>query len=78
MKWTISRSVARLFKWHVQARTEDQMSSFTVIVGDSAHYLRSKTSDGKQDVFTLTDPLTMATMNVVGQIRYVQDWEGIA
>ena len=74
-KWTISRSRSRDGgRWHIQARTNDQMSSFAVLVFDNANIMRAKTADGKQDVFTLSDPATDATMNVVGEIRYVQDW----
>jgi len=75
--WTISRSKARDGKrWHIQARTDDQLSSFVAVVSDDANILRTKTADGKMDVFTLSDDLTLSTMNVVGVIRYVQDWKG--
>lgn len=73
-KWILSRSAAKLGGWHVQARTADQLSSFVVICGDGANYYRGKTADGKNGVFTLTEPTTMATMNVVGEIEYTGDW----
>jgi len=78
ISWIISRSPAKgLLGWHVQARTEDQLSSFTVIAADGAAIMRGKTSDGKADCFTITDPSTMATMNVVGKIRYTGEWPKI-
>lgn len=77
-QWTVSRSRARAnLGWHIQARTADQLCSFVAIVGEGASYLRTKASDGKSDIFTLTDPATMATMNIVGKIKYVQDWDGV-
>jgi hypothetical protein len=78
-KWKISRSRARMdVGWHIQARTEDQLSSFVVIAHEGTSIYRGKTADGKGDVFTLTDPGTMATMNVVGKIEYTDNWEDLS
>jgi hypothetical protein len=82
-KWIVSRSRANIKAtatpgvWHIQARTEDQLSSFVCIATDNVNLLRGKTWDGKKDVFTLSDTYTGATMNVVGQIEYTGDWKGI-
>lgn len=78
IKWTISRSRARDGKqWHIQARTDDQMSSFACTVLATANILRTKTADGKAQVFSLTQFEPHVTFNVVGKITYTQDWDGI-
>ena len=79
MNWTISRDTSRDGKgWHVQARSEDQMNSFATVVHGGATFLRTETPNGKEDVFTLTQQEPHVTFNIVGKIRYVQNWEGIA
>ena len=78
-KWTISRSRARDgVSWHIQARTDDQLSSFACAVLGNANILREKTTDGGSDIFTLAqlEPQHV-TFNVVGKIRYINDWDGI-
>lgn len=78
-KWIVSRSRARDgVSWHIQARTEDQMSSFACVVLGNASLLRTKTANGKGQIFTLAqlEPIHV-TFNVVGLIRYVDDWEGV-
>lgn len=78
IKWTISRSKARDGKlWHIQARTDDQLSSFACTVFGDANLLRTKTADGKAEVFSLSQLEPHVTFNVVGKIKYVQDWDGI-
>ena len=77
--WTISRSRSRDGAgWHIQARTEDQLSSFACVVMLGANVYRGKTADGKNEVFTLGQLEPHVTFNVVGKIRYVNDWEGVA
>lgn len=74
-KWTVSRSQATgVGRWHIQARTSDQLSSFVAVCSDKAEILRSKDAQGKADVFTLFDPMTQATMNVWGDITYTGYW----
>lgn len=76
MNWTISRSRARDGKgWHIQARTDDQMNSFAAVVYRGANILRTKATDGKSDIFTMSQVEPHVTFNVLGKIRYVQDWE---
>jgi hypothetical protein len=43
-----------------------------------ANVYRGKTADGKNEVFTLGQHEPHVTFNVVGKIRYVNDWEGVA
>lgn len=77
--WTISRSKSRDGKgWHLQARTEDQLSSFACVILPGANLYRGKTADDKNEVFTLSQLEPHVTFNVVGKIRYVNDWEGVA
>lgn len=76
--WSISRSRARDgVSWHIQARTDDQLSSFACVVLGNATILRTKTSTGTGDVFSLAqlEPQHV-TFNVVGFIRYTGDWDG--
>ena len=74
-KWTISRSQARDgVRWHIQARTDDQLSSFAVLASDGANILRARDAQNMGDVFTLVDPATDATMNVWGDITYTGYW----
>ncbi len=76
--WVISRSKARDGKlWHIQARTEDQLSSFACTVLGNANILRTKAADGKSLIFSLSQLEPHVTFNVVGKIRYIQDWDGI-
>lgn len=78
MNWTISRSRSRDGTgYHIQARTDDEMNSFAAVVWPTTNLLRTKTADGKEDVFTLFQPEPHVTFNVVGKIEYLQDWEGI-
>lgn len=78
--WAISIEDARDMKGfvHVQARTEDQMSSFAAVVPKSVEFLRTKAATGKGDVFSFafSVPGTQfhVTMNVVGRIRYIGKW----
>ena len=75
-KWIISRSTATdPAMWHVQARTADQLCSFALLVSKrNDTMMRSKTADGKWDVFTMMGDLSHGTMNVVGEIEYVGIW----
>lgn len=76
-KWIVSRSLGKQLIYHVQARTEDQLSSFAILAGDNAVLTRQKSADGKNDVFTAMSDQGHATMNVVGKIVYKGDWKGI-
>lgn len=74
-KWTISRSRAKdLAGWHIQARTDDQFTSFAAVVWKGANILRTKAATGKGDVFTLTQLEPHVTFNILGKITYTGDW----
>ena len=76
--WVVARSRARDgILWHIQARTEDQLSSFACTVFGTASLLRTMTPDGKSQIFTLSQLDPHVTFTIVGKIRYVNDWDGI-
>lgn len=78
IKWVVARSRARDGKlWHIQARTEDQLSTFACTVSETASLLRTKTSDGKSQIFTLAQLEPHVTFSVVGKVKYVNDWDGV-
>jgi len=51
------------------------MNSFAAVVYRGADILRAKATDGKSDIFTMFQVEPHVTFNVLGKIRYVQDWE---
>jgi hypothetical protein len=57
--WIVSRSLAKKsdlrkggvgLVYHIQARTEDQLSSFALLASESAPMTRMKAADGIHDV----------------------------
>ena len=77
VEWVITKEPAKdVPGWvHVQARTKDQLSSFACLFPESTQLLRTKTADGKLDVFSgatsdTSAVLHHATMNIVGKIEY--------
>lgn len=77
-KWTISRSRSRDGKgWHVQARTDDQFTSFAVVIRKGTNYLRTIAENGKDEVFIVVQMEPHVTFNVLGKIKYEGDWEGV-
>jgi hypothetical protein len=78
INWVVARSRARDgVQWHIQARTDDQLSSFACVVLGTTNIFRGKAADGKSDVFTLSQLEPHVTFSVVGKIKYVNDWDGV-
>ena len=77
-KWIVSCSQGHGLFWHIQARTADQLSSFVCLASDEVNIYKGKTDNGKLDIFTLTEPRSGSTMNVVGKIEYEGTWPKMA
>lgn len=78
--YIITRTPARGgASWHIQCRTEDQMSSWVLVVGDDAVLNRSRglpqSGTGiRDDIFCLVYGYPPGTMNVIGQIKFTGKW----
>jgi len=79
--WIVDREQSRQGGWSYNASMADNpLCSFVVVTvaGENSILQRTKTTDGKNDLFMLAPHDLRGALHVVGKIQYTGDWRGVA